>query len=108
MVRYASPSSFPRLVPSPISAPCLSFNDDYRNIPTTKDRLQKALLVFQRDVLEPFEESIITSVTATPQNLKGGLKSFLAAHQRKGLTAAETDELCHDIIVKNCHREEGL
>jgi len=77
-----------------------SFYHDYRNLPTTKDRLQKALLSFQRTVLDPFEESSNTSVKATPENLKEELKTFLSAHQMKGLTSAETDELCHDIIVK--------
>jgi len=84
----------------PISDSFPPFDDDYRNIPTTEERLLKAHSLFQRNVLNPFEDSASTSVVATPENLKGELKSFLSAHQRKGLTSAETDELCHDIIVK--------
>ena len=90
-------------IQSPVHPPLKtsrSFYHDYRNLPTTKDRLQKALLSFQRTVLDPFEESSNTSVKATPENLKEELKTFLSAHQMKGLTSAETDELCHDIIVK--------
>ena len=95
-------------VHSLISVPRLSFNQDYRSIPTTKERLQKALLVFQRDVLDPFEDSSSTSTEATPEYLKGELKSFLDAHQRKGLTAAETDELCHDIVVSIATEKKGF
>jgi len=86
--------------PLPLSDSFLQINDEYRNIPTAKERLLKAHNLFQRDVLDPFEDSVSTSVTSTPENLKKELKSFLAAQKRKGLTSAEADELCNDIIVK--------
>ena len=85
-----------------------SFYHDYRNLPTTKDRLQKALLSFQRTVLDPFEDSSSTSTEATPENLKEEIISFLAAHQRKGLTTAETFTLCHDVIVKIAAEKKGF
>jgi len=87
--------------PLPLSESFLENNDDdYRNIPTTKERLIRAHRLFQRDVLDPFENSASSSVVATPENLKEELKSFLTVHRRRGLTCDEVDEFCHDIIVK--------
>jgi len=83
--------------PFPLSASSdspLSDNQNCRNIPTSKQRLQNVLLLARREVLEPFEGN------PTAVNLKEELKTFLAAQRRMGLTSAEADELYQEIIVE--------
>ena len=77
-----------------LSRPSLSYNQDYSNIPTAQERILKAIQLFQKDVLDPFEDD------PTAENLKEEIKTFISSQIGKGLTNAEADELKYDIIVK--------
>jgi hypothetical protein len=75
---------------------------DYRNIPTAQERLLKALQLFQRDVLGPFEDD------PTAENIKEKIKTFISPQRSRGLINAETDELKYDIIVKLATEKKGF
>ena len=74
------------VTPIPLSESSLENHDgddgDYRDIPSTPERLIRAHGLFQRDVLDPFENSANTSVVATPENLKEELKTFLTVKKK--------------------------
>ena len=86
------------------STPSSPYYQDYGNVPTTKERLERALDLVQRTVLNPFQDAD-SAAEATPQALKEQLETFFAVQRGTGFTSVETgdylaDELSYDIIVK--------
>ncbi|GMH91757.1 hypothetical protein TL16_g12147 [Triparma laevis f. inornata] len=64
-----------------------SFRQDYRALKTTEERIEKAVQVFRKDVLEPFLED------PEAENIFQEFDSFVSAQVAKGLTPAEADKL---------------
>ena len=64
-----------------------SFRQNYGALKTTEERIEKAVQVFRKDVLEPFLED------PEAEDIFQEFNSFVSAQVAKGLTLAEADKL---------------
>ena len=72
-----------------------SFLDkEYKNISSSKERVEKALWMFKRDVLTPYEDD-----PEAADNLKEEVKKFMEEQVDKGLTQEEANELKIEAII---------
>ena len=73
-----------------------SFLDkDYKNISSSEERVEKALWMFKRDVLTPYEDD-----PEAADNLKEEVKKFMDEQVQKGLSEEEANNLKIEAIVK--------
>ncbi|GMH59753.1 hypothetical protein TL16_g02897 [Triparma laevis f. inornata] len=80
-------------VPVPVRK-AISFRNDYRELKTSEERIEKALQLFYAEVHEPYlEDSKMESVVEE-------MKAFVGAQVLRGLTDVEADELKYAIVNK--------
>merc|ERR1711981_1002790 len=73
-----------------------SFLDkDYKNVSSSEERVEKALWMFRRDVLTPYEDD-----PEAVDNLKEEVKKFMEEQVQKGLSDEEVNTLKIEAIVK--------
>ena len=72
-----------------------SIDKDHNNMPS-EQRIKKALWLFKRDVLTPYEDD----QTADNQSLKEEVNKFMEEQVKKGLSEAEARDLQIEAIVK--------
>ena len=68
---------------------------DYKNISSSGERVEKALWMFKRDVLTPYEDD-----PEAADNLKEEVKKFMDEQVQKGLSEEEANNLKIEAIVK--------
>ncbi|GMH57442.1 hypothetical protein TrLO_g15146 [Triparma laevis f. longispina] len=80
-------------VPVPVRN-TLSFKNDYRELRTSEERIEKGLQLFYAEVHEPYLED------PKMESKVEEMKAFVAAQVLRGLTPAEADELKYAIANK--------
>ncbi|GMH66842.1 hypothetical protein TL16_g04524 [Triparma laevis f. inornata] len=80
-------------VPAPVRKD-ISFRNDYRELKTSEERIEKALQLFYAEVHEPYVED------PKMESMVKEMKAFVAAQVLRGLTPAEADELKYAIANK--------
>ena len=72
----------------------ISFRSDYRDLRTSEERIEKALLLFYTQVHEAYVED------SKMESMVEEVKDFVAAQVLRGLTPAEADDLKYAIANK--------
>ncbi|GMH70076.1 hypothetical protein TL16_g05316 [Triparma laevis f. inornata] len=80
-------------VPVPVRN-TISFKNDYRELKTSEERIEKALQLFYTEVHQPYLED------PKAESIVKEMKAFVAAQVLRGLTPAEADELKYAIANK--------
>ena len=75
---------------------------NYSELPTSKERISRALRVFERDVEEEFEKEGARDMTSDD------LKEFVNAQKALGLSSGECEELLCELATKLFNEKQGV
>ena len=75
---------------------------NYSELPTAKERISRALRVFERDEEEEFEKEGARDMTSDD------LKEFVNAQKALGLSSGECEELLYELATKLFNEKKGV
>ena len=79
-----------------------STDGDYKNIPSSKERVENALWMFKKSVLTPYEDDPVAD------NLKEEVSKFMAEQVEKGLVEEEMNALKIEVIVHIAKEKKAI